>query len=96
MELGGKLKRSIRNNKSPISHIFPPAPSMPAYELETPLNQTDNTVTVMLKPAQSRGAPVRYGAEEGWAGSGDTDTKITSMNFLTVFSRDLLQTSVSM
>ncbi|XP_063088188.1 receptor-type tyrosine-protein phosphatase mu isoform X12 [Cavia porcellus] len=34
------------------------APSMPAYELETPLNQTDNTVTVMLKPAQSRGAPV--------------------------------------
>ncbi|KAM4704579.1 receptor-type tyrosine-protein phosphatase mu isoform 11-T11 [Rhinophrynus dorsalis] len=34
------------------------APSMPAYELETPLNQTDSTVTVMLKPAQSRGAPV--------------------------------------
>ncbi|XP_036608722.1 receptor-type tyrosine-protein phosphatase mu isoform X3 [Trichosurus vulpecula] len=34
------------------------APSMPAYELETPLNQTDNTVTVLLKPAQSRGAPI--------------------------------------
>ncbi|XP_027702769.1 receptor-type tyrosine-protein phosphatase mu isoform X3 [Vombatus ursinus] len=34
------------------------APLMPAYELETPLNQTDNTVTVLLKPAQSRGAPV--------------------------------------
>lgn len=34
---------------------------MPPYELETPLNQTDSTVTVMLKPAQSRGAPVRYG-----------------------------------
>ncbi|XP_063307626.1 receptor-type tyrosine-protein phosphatase mu isoform X10 [Pelobates fuscus] len=34
------------------------APSMPAYELETPLNQTDSTVTVILKPAQSRGAPV--------------------------------------
>ncbi|XP_053324180.1 receptor-type tyrosine-protein phosphatase mu isoform X3 [Spea bombifrons] len=34
------------------------APSMPSYELETPLNQTDSTVTVMLKPAQSRGAPV--------------------------------------
>lgn len=31
---------------------------MPAYEFETPLNQTDNTVTVLLKPAQSRGAPV--------------------------------------
>ncbi|XP_018409292.1 PREDICTED: receptor-type tyrosine-protein phosphatase mu isoform X9 [Nanorana parkeri] len=34
------------------------APSMPAYELETPLNQTDSTLTVLLKPAQSRGAPV--------------------------------------
>ncbi|XP_023576170.1 receptor-type tyrosine-protein phosphatase mu [Octodon degus] len=34
------------------------APSMPAYELETPLNQTENTVTVLLKPAQSRGAPI--------------------------------------
>lgn len=53
---------------------FPPAPSMPAYELETPLNQTDNTVTVMLKPAHSRGAPVRYGTE-GWAGSREKKTK---------------------
>ncbi|XP_062337328.1 receptor-type tyrosine-protein phosphatase mu-like isoform X1 [Osmerus eperlanus] len=34
------------------------APSMPAYDLETSLNQTDSTVTVLLKPAQSRGAPV--------------------------------------
>ncbi|KAM7400249.1 hypothetical protein PAMA_004786 [Pampus argenteus] len=34
------------------------APSMPAYDQETSLNQTDSTVTVMLKPAQSRGAPV--------------------------------------
>ncbi|KAL1281161.1 hypothetical protein QQF64_015761, partial [Cirrhinus molitorella] len=34
------------------------APSMPAYDQETPLNQTDSTVTVVLKPAQSRGAPV--------------------------------------
>ncbi|XP_043922454.1 receptor-type tyrosine-protein phosphatase mu isoform X3 [Protopterus annectens] len=34
------------------------APSMPAYDLDTPLNQTDTTVTIMLKPAQSRGAPV--------------------------------------
>lgn len=39
------------------------APSMPPYELETPLNQTDSTVTVLLKPAQSRGAPVRYWGE---------------------------------
>ncbi|CAL8399716.1 unnamed protein product [Arctogadus glacialis] len=34
------------------------APLMPAYEQEAPLNQTDSTVTVLLKPAQSRGAPV--------------------------------------
>ncbi|CAK6983826.1 receptor-type tyrosine-protein phosphatase mu-like, partial [Scomber scombrus] len=34
------------------------APLMPAYDQETPLNQTDSTVTVLLKPAQSRGAPV--------------------------------------
>uniref|UniRef100_A0A671S5B5 Receptor-type tyrosine-protein phosphatase kappa n=1 Tax=Sinocyclocheilus anshuiensis TaxID=1608454 RepID=A0A671S5B5_9TELE len=35
-------------------------PQMPGYEQETPLNQTDSTVTVLLKPARSRGAPVRY------------------------------------
>uniref|UniRef100_A0A671NYN0 Receptor-type tyrosine-protein phosphatase kappa n=1 Tax=Sinocyclocheilus anshuiensis TaxID=1608454 RepID=A0A671NYN0_9TELE len=34
-------------------------PRMPGYEQETPLNQTDSTVTVLLKPARSRGAPVR-------------------------------------
>ncbi|KAG5842049.1 hypothetical protein ANANG_G00173530 [Anguilla anguilla] len=33
------------------------APSMPGYDQETPLNQTDSTVTVLLKPAQSRGRP---------------------------------------
>ncbi|XP_066538357.1 protein tyrosine phosphatase receptor type Ma isoform X3 [Hoplias malabaricus] len=33
-------------------------PHMPGYDHETPLNQTDSTVTVLLKPAQSRGAPV--------------------------------------
>uniref|UniRef100_A0A4W5JUU7 protein-tyrosine-phosphatase n=1 Tax=Hucho hucho TaxID=62062 RepID=A0A4W5JUU7_9TELE len=36
----------------------PTAPLMPGYDQETPLNQTDSTVTVLLKPAQSRGAPV--------------------------------------
>ncbi|EPY78344.1 protein tyrosine phosphatase, receptor type, T-like protein [Camelus ferus] len=35
------------------------APSMPEYDTDTPLNETDTTITVMLKPAQSRGAPVR-------------------------------------
>ncbi|KAM7389974.1 hypothetical protein PAMA_008245 [Pampus argenteus] len=34
------------------------APLMPAYDQESPLNQTDSTVTILLKPAQSRGAPV--------------------------------------
>ncbi|XP_026099475.1 receptor-type tyrosine-protein phosphatase T-like, partial [Carassius auratus] len=33
-------------------------PSMPEYETESPLNETDTTITVLLKPAQSRGAPV--------------------------------------
>ncbi|KAM4605989.1 receptor-type tyrosine-protein phosphatase mu-like [Polymixia lowei] len=34
------------------------APLMPAYDQEAPVNQTDSSVTVLLKPAQSRGAPV--------------------------------------
>uniref|UniRef100_A0A8C7FUS4 protein-tyrosine-phosphatase n=1 Tax=Oncorhynchus kisutch TaxID=8019 RepID=A0A8C7FUS4_ONCKI len=35
------------------------APSMPEYETDIPpLNETDTTITVLLKPAQSRGAPV--------------------------------------
>ncbi|MBN3320438.1 PTPRT phosphatase, partial [Atractosteus spatula] len=34
------------------------APSMPEYETDVPLNETDTTITVLLKPAQSRGAPV--------------------------------------
>lgn len=54
-----------KNNASPLPVLPTAAPSMPAYELETPLNQTDNTVTVMLKPAQSRGAPVRYVGQGG-------------------------------
>uniref|UniRef100_A0A8C7EFD4 protein-tyrosine-phosphatase n=1 Tax=Nothoprocta perdicaria TaxID=30464 RepID=A0A8C7EFD4_NOTPE len=34
------------------------APSMPEYDTDSPLNETDTTITVLLKPAQSRGAPV--------------------------------------
>uniref|UniRef100_A0AAR2IVK3 protein-tyrosine-phosphatase n=1 Tax=Pygocentrus nattereri TaxID=42514 RepID=A0AAR2IVK3_PYGNA len=34
------------------------APSMPEYETDSPLNETETTITVLLKPAQSRGAPV--------------------------------------
>ncbi|XP_078140039.1 receptor-type tyrosine-protein phosphatase T isoform X8 [Centroberyx gerrardi] len=34
------------------------APMMPEYESEAPLNETETTITILLKPAQSRGAPV--------------------------------------
>uniref|UniRef100_A0A665TBZ0 protein-tyrosine-phosphatase n=1 Tax=Echeneis naucrates TaxID=173247 RepID=A0A665TBZ0_ECHNA len=34
------------------------APSMPEYESEAPLNETETTITILLKPAQSRGAPI--------------------------------------
>ncbi|XP_077434554.1 receptor-type tyrosine-protein phosphatase T isoform X2 [Vanacampus margaritifer] len=34
------------------------APMMPEYESEAPLNETDSTITVLLKPAKSRGAPI--------------------------------------
>ncbi|KAM9826838.1 LOW QUALITY PROTEIN: receptor-type tyrosine-protein phosphatase mu-like [Neosynchiropus ocellatus] len=34
------------------------APLMPSYDLEPPLNQTETSVTVLLRPAKSRGAPV--------------------------------------
>ncbi|KAF6722141.1 Receptor-type tyrosine-protein phosphatase mu [Oryzias melastigma] len=34
------------------------APVMPAYELDSPQNQTETTVTFLLKPAKSRGAPI--------------------------------------
>ncbi|KAL2090635.1 hypothetical protein ACEWY4_012898 [Coilia grayii] len=34
------------------------APQMPEYETDMLLNETDTTITVLLKPAQSRGAPV--------------------------------------
>ncbi|AWP02240.1 Protein-tyrosine-phosphatase [Scophthalmus maximus] len=34
------------------------APMMPDYESEAPLNETETTITILLKPAQSRGAPI--------------------------------------
>uniref|UniRef100_A0A1A8JXN1 protein-tyrosine-phosphatase n=1 Tax=Nothobranchius kuhntae TaxID=321403 RepID=A0A1A8JXN1_NOTKU len=34
------------------------APMMPEYDTETPLNETETTITILLKPAQSRGAPI--------------------------------------
>ncbi|KAM8916967.1 receptor-type tyrosine-protein phosphatase T isoform 3-T3 [Spinachia spinachia] len=34
------------------------APMMPEYESEAHLNETETTITILLKPAQSRGAPI--------------------------------------
>ncbi|CAB1446323.1 unnamed protein product [Pleuronectes platessa] len=34
------------------------SPMMPEYESEAPLNETETTITILLKPAQSRGAPI--------------------------------------
>lgn len=65
---------------------------MPPYELETPLNQTDSTVTVLLKPAQSRGAPVRYRvAGGGW--ENPDEIKAQLINFSNMFSGDLLRSN---
>lgn len=62
--ISNKLSTTIKPNRTTfiLFCIFPfsIAPSMPAYDQETSLNQTESTVTVLLKPAQSRGAPVRY------------------------------------
>ncbi|XP_059832085.1 receptor-type tyrosine-protein phosphatase mu-like isoform X10 [Hypanus sabinus] len=52
---------TIKGYGLPITKSFTTkisAPSMPTYDHDAPLNQTDSTVTVLLKPAQSRGAPV--------------------------------------
>ncbi|KAM9800544.1 receptor-type tyrosine-protein phosphatase T isoform 13-T14 [Syngnathus typhle] len=34
------------------------APAMSEYDSEAPLNETESTITVVLKPAKSRGAPI--------------------------------------
>ncbi|KAF4090042.1 hypothetical protein AMELA_G00045150 [Ameiurus melas] len=52
---------TVKGYGSPASKEFTTkisSPHMPGYDQETTLNQTDSTVTVLLKPAQSRGAPV--------------------------------------
>lgn len=59
MLINDTLVVAVQNAYVSFSLPPPPAPSMPAYDQETSLNQTDSTVTVLLKPAQSRGAPVR-------------------------------------
>ncbi|XP_053476551.1 receptor-type tyrosine-protein phosphatase mu-like [Ictalurus furcatus] len=52
---------TVKGYGSPASKEFTTkisSPHMPGYDQETPLSQTDSNVTVLLKPAQSRGAPV--------------------------------------
>lgn len=52
------------------SAVIPPPPPMfplfsaPVFDYEdipSPLSETESTITVLLRPALARGAPVRYG-----------------------------------
>lgn len=64
--LEGGDERGLGPLLSSLLSVLCPAPSMPEYDTDTPLNETDTTITVMLKPAQSRGAPVRWGGCLTW------------------------------
>nr|XP_025731117.1 receptor-type tyrosine-protein phosphatase T [Callorhinus ursinus] len=65
------------------------APSMPEYDTDTPLNETDTTITVMLKPAQSRGAPVSLQISKATSSAGiqpygsQQETKINCVRLAT-------------
>lgn len=48
------------NNFMIFFSLSPSAPMMPEYESEAPLNETETTITILLKPARSRGAPIRW------------------------------------
>lgn len=43
--------------------MFPPfsAPVFDYEDIPSPLSETESTITVLLRPALARGAPVRYG-----------------------------------
>jgi hypothetical protein len=38
----------------------PPAPSFDYADMPSPLGESENTITVLLRPAQGRGAPIRW------------------------------------
>lgn len=37
-----------------------PAPSFDYADMPSPLGESENTITVLLRPAQGRGAPIRW------------------------------------
>ena len=46
----------------------PPAPSFDYADMPSPLGESENTITVLLRPAQGRGAPIRWESQERGAG----------------------------
>ncbi|KAJ8781023.1 hypothetical protein J1605_001066 [Eschrichtius robustus] len=44
------------------------APSFDYADMPSPLGESENTITVLLRPAQGRGAPIRWGHLHGGAG----------------------------
>ena len=38
----------------------PAAPSFDYADMPSPLGESENTITVLLRPAQGRGAPIRW------------------------------------
>ena len=48
-----------------------PAPSFDYADMPSPLGESENTITVLLRPAQGRGAPIRWGRLHGGAGGQD-------------------------
>lgn len=45
-----------------------PAPSFDYADMPSPLGESENTITVLLRPAQGRGAPIRWESLDGGAG----------------------------
>uniref|UniRef100_A0A8C4X211 Uncharacterized protein n=1 Tax=Eptatretus burgeri TaxID=7764 RepID=A0A8C4X211_EPTBU len=57
--LGARTSRGIGPRVTVHFSTNISAPSMPNYDVEHPLEETDTTLTVLLKPAAARGAPIR-------------------------------------
>lgn len=50
-------KKSLINESVVMSFLS--APTFDYGDMPSPLSETDSTITVLLRPAQGRGAPVR-------------------------------------
>ena len=57
-----RSQRSMLDPLPPLPFLPPtPAPTLEEYDgSEAFLNETATTITVLLKPAQAKGAPIRY------------------------------------